>query len=321
MTIFCERCGYNLHPDHLYCQECGSHTPPATRKGVWQPEVIEHPQYCVSCSFPNNPVSLYCSQCGHYFFTDPVTKSGGSLKKKYCPSCGSQNSANAIVCYNCSFSLTQWFSQQGNAALKYGLSCPCMLKESMNRVSYRFINEKQLILGRDGAIKVPCSFVSSKHAGLDFETFMLADLGSTNGTLINRSPDRIKTVSLSVVSEFNLGGYFTFKIEKKDKLAFFHLTAILEEQECRRFGDPEGFDKLRSTYFIYPGSDGDLYIGKTDGKLTFHPLAEEEYWVFSIIDKFIYLTDTSNGIDKQLVIRKGTNLPKNWSVCNLRSTM
>ncbi len=314
MTIFCEQCGRQLHPDNLFCPFCGANAPSATRKGNYQSVIIEHPLYCVACSYPNDPNSLYCTHCGHYFFSQPGDTIDGQSVKKYCPSCGAENSFGALVCYNCSFSFEQWFSQQGEAARIYGLSSPCRLKETMNGVSYRFINDTQITLGRSGTITIPCSFISASHTGIDFERFILLDLGSTNGTFVNRKPDRISSIPLSLVSEFNLGGFFTFKIEQLAHLIYFRLTAILEEKECCLVGNPEEFKKLRSTYIIYTGSDEDLYVGKSDGSLTLHPIAEEQYWKFSIINGFLYFTDIANRIEKKLVIREGMNLPKNWKV-------
>jgi len=314
MTIFCEQCGRPIHPDHLFCRSCGADSPKITKKGEWEEEFIDNPIFCPSCGTKNTEDALFCSQCGHNIIKNPTLEEGNEVKRLYCPSCGRKNSPKARICAACSFSIEDWFLQKGTAAQSYGLTGNFILHESMNGVSYHFCYDRNIIIGRDGNISIPCSFISANHVQIDFENFTLSDLDSTNGTFINRSPERIGSATLATVTEFNLGGYFTFTVKKKDKLLFYRLTAILEEKECARQGDIEEFEKLRDEFFVYPGSNGVLYIGKYDRKLTFNPIKEDVYWSITVENGFYYYSDPDNGIDQQLILKQGNNFPVNWMV-------
>ncbi|MCD6397672.1 MAG: FHA domain-containing protein [Spirochaetaceae bacterium] len=311
MNVVCVQCGKELHKDNLFCPYCGADAPRSTRKGNPEPENIADPQYCPLCGHPCQKGSSFCTSCSHDYFKKPEND-----LPVYCPECGAKNSNRAQICYGCSFSLSNWFLQKGEAAQRFGQALPFILRETMNEVSYYFSTADKISIGRasDNDICIPCSFISGHHLEIDMENKRLIDLSSTNGTYINRKPEKINKVPLEIVNEFNLAGNFTFSIVRNDAFFAIQLTAILEEDNCRRNGDGNVFDLLRKTYHLIAKNNGKILIGKTNGKLALKPKVEEIYWELENADEYIYLSDPNRGVYKQLVKKQGDGLAANWRV-------
>lgn len=311
MSLVCEQCGKSLHDDNLFCPWCGAEAPRGTRIGEAEPENITNPQYCPLCGHSCPEGSVFCTSCGHNHFEKIDT---GLVV--YCPGCGVKNSPKAQVCYSCSLSLLDWFSQKGEAARRLGQELPFLLKETMNGFSYKFSNKNKISIGRspDNDISIPCSFVSGFHMEIDMKNSKLTDLSSTNGTYINRKPEQITSIPLATVNEFNIAGNFTFTLVKSNAFFAFRLTAILEEDECRRNGDGNAFDLLRKHYNVFVKENGKILIGKTNGKLVLEPRIEEIYWELESEGNFLYLSDPGQGIYTQLIKKEGAGLAANWRV-------
>lgn len=311
MNISCEVCGKDLHPSHLFCPWCGADAPRGTRIGTVEPENILEPQYCPACGHPCPEGSSFCTSCSHNHFK--MVENNLSV---YCPVCGVKNSTKAKVCYGCSLSLGDWFLQKGEAAIRLGQTLPFILNETMNGLSYNFTNADKISIGRspENDICIPCSFVSGYHLEIDMKNNRLKDISSTNGTFVNRKPEQITSIPLDTVSEFNIAGNFTFTLVKNNAFFAMRLTAILEEDECRRSGDGNAFDMLRKNYFAFVKENGKILIGKTNGKLVLEPRIEEIYWELEHIDKYFYLSDPDQGVYGQLIKKEGDGLAANWQV-------
>ncbi len=311
MTCFCERCGRSLHPDNLFCPACGAQAPRGTRIGDAEPERLKSPVHCPSCGQPCPEDARFCTACGAGIFDRPATGSA-----VYCPSCGTGNSSAARVCGRCGMSLDDWFQRKGEAAKQLGVTAPFGLVESYNGITYRFLDGSPLSFGRNPGndITIPCAFVSGRHLDLHPTGNSLADRGSTNGTYINRSPERINAVPLDLVSEFNLAGYFTFTIVRAEGLSAFRLSAILEEDECRRNGSGPAFDALRKVWYIFMNDGASVLVGKTDGKVAAVPKQEEVYWKLEKADGYMYFSDPDEDVNNLLVQKGGVDLPINWKI-------
>jgi len=311
MNVYCDRCGRTLHPDHLFCPSCGAQAPRGTRIGDSPPEQIDKPVYCPTCGHPCPEEALFCTSCGAGIFHRPAA--GSTI---HCPSCGAGNSSTARVCQRCGLSLEAWFQRKGAAARQLGVTAPFSLLETYNGVTYRFLDGTPLFFGRNpgNGVIVPCAFVSGRHLELDPAGNSLNDPGSTNGTYINRSPERITSVPLDIVSEFNLAGYFTFTIVRAEGLLAFRLSAILEEEECRGNGNGPAFDSLRKVWFIYMTDGASMLAGKTDGKAAAAAKQEEVYWKIEKIDGYHYFSDPDEDITSLLIQKGGAELPVNWKI-------
>ncbi|MCK5154170.1 MAG: FHA domain-containing protein [Spirochaetales bacterium] len=313
MSLVCELCGKNLHDDNLFCPWCGADAPRGTRKGEPKPENITEPQFCPLCGYPCPEGSTFCTSCGHNHFKKPEDE-----LPLYCPVCGSKNSSKAQICYQCSHSLADWFSPKGEAARRQGQTIPFVLNETMNGFTYYFTNADKISIGRssDNDICIPCSFVSGHHMEIDMKNSKLVDLSSTNGTYINRKPEKIGKVYLNIVNEFNLAGNFTFTLVRNNAFFAIRLSAILEEDECRRNGDGNAFDDLRKSYQVAVEGNGKILIGKTNGKLAIDTRVEEIYWEIEHDQDYMYLSDPVQGVYKQLIKKQGDGLAPNWRVEN-----
>ena len=311
MNFKCNQCGAELHPLDNFCSTCGAEAPRKTVFVEVKKAKIVNPIYCHVCKTKNNKNALYCSECGEQIYKKT------QAKQIYCPNCGEKNSSDAKLCFNCSLSFNDWFSMRGDVAKNLGLKGELRITEKMTGVSYYFINQPKMSMGRnaDNDIVIPCNWISGKHCVMDLESKKLIDVGSTNGTFINRKPDRIKTVSLHLVSEFNIAGSFTFKITKGDNFFAFRLGAILDEDECRRNGDGNAFDKLRKIYFISVNGDCEIQMRKLDGHIDTELKPNQDYYKIKIKNGFYYYSDESRGISEQLVFKDIFNLPKNWERC------
>lgn len=308
MNINCDQCGKHLHPEYLFCPYCGAEAPRKTRKGDIVEEQIENPLFCPACRKENLQEAMFCSSCGEGIFSQP------SEYHLYCPACGEKNSSKAKICYNCALSLFDWFAMKGVAAEKSGHRGDLTLYETMNCVTYRFITRSAVRIGRnhDNDIVIPCGWVSGNHAVIDLKEGRLKDFASTNGTYINRNPEHVTSVPLDSVKEFNIAGFFTFKVVQTTALFSFRLTAILEENDCRENGDGPAFDRLRKINHILLQAECELLIGKTDGVVSITPTKEDHYFRIKVEDGFYYLNDKDRNIDNLLILKAGNNLPVNW---------
>lgn len=310
MSQFCETCGEKVEALHLYCTACGAQAPMKTIVGSFAEPVCENPVYCCGCGKPAAKESAFCGWCGG----DLYKKERGALF--FCPWCGQQLGAEAKICSSCGGSMDEWFAMKGAVARDLGYRGELVIKEKMTGLTYRFRPGKGVTIGRapDNDIPITCAWVSSRHGRIDGPKGSLEDLSSSNGTYINRSPDRIGKVPLYDVREFNIAGSFTFTLEKGPGLFAFRLTAILDEEECLKNGDPASFESLRNQYTILYEGDQVLYIRKLDGLLTLAPDPAYDHYKVEVADGCYHYTDEKRGINGVLLKKNRGNWPVNWVI-------
>ena len=309
MRIICDQCGEEVQPLANYCSYCGSEAP---RKTVMMTEEvkIENPIYCPSCGKSSFSDSLYCAWCGEFLFEKP------DKDIIFCPVCNSRNRAEAKICSTCENKLTDWFGMKGIVAEKLGIRNNLILHETMNDIYYHFINGRSLSIGASSSsdIKISCPWVSSKHATVDFFSNSLIDNNSTNGTYVNRTPERINKLSFEVIKEFNIAGSFTFTINKFNNAFSLRLTAILDEDECRKVGNPQEMNELRKHYYIMVFGDTKIYVRRVDGYIEAREIKLEPMQVVEIIDGFFYFSNTKGNGRNRLITKKYSSLPINWKI-------
>ena len=308
MNIVCDQCGEKILPLASYCVYCGAEAPQITQS-VLNIEKPSSPVFCPVCSTAVPDDSNFCSSCGSFLFDLPDSDT------LYCPYCGEKNRSSAKICAKCGKSLIDWFEMKGTIAETRGIKNNITLFETMNNKYYHFISSKSLIVGSDSDvdIKIDCPWVSGKHAMIDVSALTISDLESSNGTYINRNPNRIQTVNLISVSEFNIAGSFTFLLKKSQNIFAFSLTAILDFMECEKVGNTFSLNELRDHFFILLKGNASLFIRRTDGDIEFKPISSEPYYKISFIDKYFYFFDTLMNT-KKLITFKHTLLPVNWKI-------
>ncbi|MBT6994004.1 MAG: FHA domain-containing protein [Candidatus Cloacimonetes bacterium] len=306
MKLKCNQCGKQIQALDNFCNYCGAEAPRVTVMAE-KPAIIKNPQYCVNCGKENVSDALYCADCGKFNYKLPDNP------VFYCGNCGTKNSKAAKICVKCSLKFADWFGMKGAIAEQLGYQGNLVLFEKMTGISYHFISDNIVKLGRSNAntIKIPCSWISNNHCHFDLKKSKLVDT-STNGTFINRKSDKIKQELLEFISEFNLAGSFTFPLVKLQNLFIFHLGAIIDEKECRRNGDGVVFDELRKQYYILYNGDFQFKIRKMDGNISEDVKPHLEYYEFNFIDGFYYYSDGSKNIKNQLIMKHNANLPLNW---------
>jgi len=197
--IHCDHCGNSNHPTALYCMFCGTEIPPKTLPAeVFKKAKIRKGYYCPHCHTLNPPQAHFCISCGKFFFELP------GERHLFCPHCGEKNRSGARFCFQCHFHLEEWFAMQGEVAKELGCRGSLILTETMTNTHYHFWLQNQLTLGRkpENDIVIPSGLVSGRHCRMDWRKDAFIDLDSTNGTYINRSPERIEKVPLSRIFEF-----------------------------------------------------------------------------------------------------------------------
>ncbi|WP_300675318.1 FHA domain-containing protein [Desulfoluna sp.] len=310
MSQFCEICGEKVEPLHLYCTACGAQAPMKTIVGRFAEPEYENPVYCCGCGKAAAKGSAYCGWCG----SDLYKKGGGA--SPFCPWCGEKVGVEAKICSSCGGSMEDWFAMKGAVAWELGFQGEFLLKEKMTGLTYHFRPGKGVTIGRapDNDIAIVCAWVSSHHATIDGASGALEDLSSSNGTYINRSPDRISRVPLHEVREFNVGGNFTFTLEKGAGLFAFRLTAILDEEACIKNGDSACFEALRNRCTILLEGDQTLYIRKLDGYFTLTPDMTYDHYKIEVSEGCYHYTDEKRGIKGVLLKKSRDNWPVNWVV-------
>ncbi|MCK9330432.1 MAG: FHA domain-containing protein [Candidatus Cloacimonetes bacterium] len=310
MSYKCDVCGQELFSKWLFCSFCGENVSGRTVVLTTEKEDIENPKYCPECNTTNHFESLYCNQCGFDLHKRP------DKEFLFCGKCRTKNRQNALICIKCGLSLEDWFSMKGEIAISLGYKGDLVLTEKMTGISFHFLSSEELIIGRlkTNYVCIPCTFVSGKHCGFDMKNKFLRDYASTNGTFINRSSERFKKIPLDLVSEFNIADAFTFYTVKKKNLFGFRLGAIYNEENCRRNGDGESFDKLRKQYYLLSTGDYEIRIQKLDAFITDKIKPGVSYYSIKFENGFYYYSDKDKGINNRLLIKRFNNLPKNWAL-------
>lgn len=310
MTFHCENCGTIINPHYNFCPFCGSQAPQKTVVLKSKEEYIKEGFFCLYCKVKNLRDALYCSSCGESLFKKP------SNKHLYCPQCGEKNSIAAKHCFSCVLSLPDWFSMRGEIADRLGYQGNLVLLEKMTDMHYNFYMQKKVTMGRakDNDIIIPCEWVSSRHCSFDLKSGKLVDQDSSNGTFINRSKERISSMLIPQIHEFNIADSFTFTVIQLKNLCVIRLTAVLDEKECKKVSNFTKITELRKYYYIFVLGDDEILIRKMDGKIVNETESTQDYYRIAIINKKYYYTEFSKMIEKQLILKKFNKLPVNWKI-------
>jgi len=311
MSILCDQCGMEILPLANFCSYCGADAP---RKTVVlndeQVKKIKNPVYCPTCKKPAPKDALYCAFCGLYLYQLPEKNA------LFCPKCKEKNNINAKICTSCGLSFSDWFSMKGVVAENLGYKGNIILRESMNDISYHFICDNTINIGRnkENNIVVPGPWVSGQHCKFDINKRLLIDLSSKNGTYVNRNSRKIKSIELNQIFEFNIAGFFTFTVLQIKNAFVFRLTAILNKEECTKIGNMQVLDELRNHFYIILFGDAELHIRKIDGIIDKqHDILQEAYQI-KTLNNFYYFSDLSRKINEHLILKEHKNIPVNWEV-------
>jgi len=310
MITHCNNCGSELHSTYLFCPFCGEETPKRTIIGKIIEEKIKTPIFCPHCKKENLQNALFCSSCGEGLYNRPQDKF------QYCPYCGEKNRSNTRHCFNCAKNFNDWYDMQGAVAEKLGYSGDFSLYEKMTETYYNFYTKGNITIGRseENDICIPCQWVSAKHCKFNISNQKFTDLNSSNGTFINRSDEKIKTVTFTQTGEFNLAGVFTFTVIKTKFLFIFRLTAVLDEKECEKVGNIQKINQLRNHYFILVNGNDNIYIRKLDGEIITDTENMKDVYCISIKNKKYYFSELSKNIENKLILKTHNNFPVNWEI-------
>lgn len=313
MKIFCEKCSAKISPILNFCFFCGSEAPRVTIPANLKADKFEEKVYCTKCKYECPINAFYCGSCGEYIYE--------KKESVFCPACVSNISSSASVCVKCGLNLDDFFSMKGDAIKKQAVSVDFILKEKMTKKNFVFFLKQEIKIGRHPSndIVIPCEWVSSFHCVLDFKNMCLLDKESTNGTYANMKQEKITKVSLNTLTEFNIAGYFTFKVVQKTKVFSFFLRSILKEKEARKVGNGAGYDKLRKNSYIKFFGDDNIKIRHYDGFMFNEDVIKREYYKISSEDGFLYYSDEERKVNKILIMNENNILPKNWIFLNSRS--
>lgn len=313
MTLLCDQCGKPLLPLANYCSYCGGEAPRKTVVVSQQDEkTFENPVYCPECGKEAPEDSLYCASCGSSLYEMPESSTF------YCPQCKEKNRSGAKLCVSCGLHFQEWCAMQGPVAQRIGYKGNLVLKEKMTGNFYHFLTDDTLTIGRshDNTICISAPWVSGSHCLIDNRAKVLTDPGSKNGTFVNRDSRRVGKLSLDTVFELNIAGLFTFTFFQTGSAFVLYLSAILNQDLCRKMADLNKLDELRKHYFILYSGNFEVNIYKLNGDIAreYDPL--QEAYRFTVLDGHYYFFDLSGKTDRQLLLKNNNNLPPNWEVVN-----
>ena len=143
--------------------------------------------YCPECGFQNPEASSYCSRCGALLAVDP----GGETTMTFDVEDGGEEGDSLLA--------------------SLGITGPALVVRSGGGMAGQSFQpaEGRTLIGRSPECDVFLDdvTVSRRHAELlrEGDTFTIRDLGSLNGTYVNRQ--RIETVTLSEDDEVQIGKY------------------------------------------------------------------------------------------------------------------
>ncbi len=143
--------------------------------------------YCPECGFQNPEASNYCSRCGGLLAVDP----GGETTMTFDVEDGGEEGESLLA--------------------SLGITGPALVVRSGGGMAGQSFQpaEGQTLIGRSPECDVFLDdvTVSRRHAELvrEGDTFTIRDLGSLNGTYVNRQ--RIETTRLSDDDEVQIGKY------------------------------------------------------------------------------------------------------------------
>ena len=143
--------------------------------------------YCPECGFQNPETSNYCSRCGALLVVDTGTET------------------------TMSFDVDEAGEEGESPLAALGISGPALVVRSGGGMTGQPFqpNEGQTLIGRSPECDIFLDdvTVSRRHAEItrDGDEFTIRDLGSLNGTYVNRK--RIETVALQDDDEVQIGKY------------------------------------------------------------------------------------------------------------------
>ncbi len=171
----------------------------------------------------------------------------------------------------------------------------------------------QLITGN--RLSLPWNRISGEHFLIDFQQAFLKDLNSSNGTYINKLPQKITSESLASVKEFNLACDLTFKLvyDPKNYSVFNFSSFSTNFDNTPVFITKQALeDKLRDSFFVYLPTDqanSKLFIRKYNGMIVMDSevLDKDDCYIIERDQDSFYYTDTKENIYKQPIQKENNN--------------
>jgi hypothetical protein len=143
--------------------------------------------YCAECGFQNPEAANFCSRCGALLDVDP----GGETTMTFDVEAGAEDGESLLA--------------------SLGITGPALVVRSGGGMAGQSFQpgEGRTLIGRspECAVFLDDVTVSRRHAELvrEGETFTIRDLGSLNGTYVNRK--RIESATLEDDDEVQIGKY------------------------------------------------------------------------------------------------------------------
>ncbi len=308
MILYCHKCKTPLTIFDNFCRKCGEDAPRLTIPPDAQEPALTEYVHCAHCAAKNHKDALYCAACGKGIYSAP----GGAC---FCPQCGRKNPAGSRFCTGCTLSLSDWFAMKSAVAQRLGLTGNVTFIERMTGITFSFFTEGAVTIGRSdqNTVTVPCLWLSSRHCTVDPDKGVLADNKSTNGTFVNRKPDRVLSVPFSRIEELNLGSALTFKAVQCSGLLAIRLSAVLKDAACGTCTNENACEVLRKRYLVF-GRSGEVHIRKSDGEVVPAVAVAEPCCTIAVADGAYFLTDTGKSMRRQLLLKDGANMPENWKI-------
>ena len=192
----------------------------------------------------------------------------------------------------------------------------------MNNSYYHFIADKLFTIGRDqtNSLSIPCKMLSGLHCTFNMEENKLVDIGSSNGTFVNRDPSPVSSAKLNNIDELNIAGTFTFKMTNYSNSFVIKLRNILKDKICNNCSHTRMCEELYHHYYIFPYGDAEICIKKQSGEITDEIEAQNDSCLIEIKNGKYYFTDQQKNVENQLIRTKNNVLPVNIKVTLLSNT-
>ncbi|MCD4829235.1 MAG: FHA domain-containing protein [Candidatus Cloacimonetes bacterium] len=180
--------------------------------------------------------------------------------------------------------------------------------------NYVLFTGPRITLGRDddNDIILQSSFVSGKHAAIDFIRNRLTDLNTTNGTFAD-DKTRIEELPLGDVAWFDLAGSMVFSLRHFEGGIHFGLQKILDPELLDNPDKRSYNQSLLNTVFIWLTEGGRCRIHKVSGQVNASAGSDGEQIVITRRGDYFLFTDVSRNMHEQPLDEAQANLSDRFS--------
>lgn len=165
----------------------------------------------------------------------------------------------------------------------------CTLEDRFNRRSYQIILKDRITIGRNPGndLILPSKWVSGEHCNIDFESGVLTDLNSTNGTFVNHAQQPVTYIKIDQVETLNIAGEITLSHQRFDGGDIFLIEPNAQWDDQNR--DP--WQSLAKLILIHPNDGAAFGIDKLSGDVLPQSDPNRETIMFLRKGSQLYMTD------------------------------